>query len=222
MNFLDIQNEIISTRFDESRRAQVKLWIQSRYATLWSAANWNFRHVLDASFAVTSGANNPTMPTDLSSVEAIIDNFGQPLAYLGPMAWRDQFLSSSTVTGQPSSYTMVAGQVYLGPTPQASATFLISYARRVSHLDASGNVVSGNLSADTDRPIWSQTNFAEYDYILVLDGMMLGQQMLNDPTAYTLQGQRDELLQAMKSDLVGSVEGEYMGQWGGSLVGGYS
>lgn len=214
MNYVDIQNEIISLRFDESRRDQVKNWIKIRYAALWAQADWNFRDVMDASLPIVAGSNTPVMPSDLSSVEAIVDNYGQALGYLEPMAWRDTFLSSSTVTGTPIAYTMIAGQAYLGPTPQSSATFLISYDRRVSRL-VGGVVTSGNFSGDSDKPIWSTTGFEEYDYLLVLDAMMLGQQVLNDPTAYTLQGQRDELFQAMKGDLVGNTEGEFRGQWGG-------
>ena len=218
MNFRDIQDEIIALRFDESQRDRVKRWVQSRYAALWASDDWNFKRVLNANLTITGGSNTPTMLSDVASVESLYDQFGAPVPYVDPQDWRDVFNDpSETPTTQPYAYTIVAGQVYLGPTPSGSTTFKISYSRRVSHLSGT-TVTVGNLSADSDLPIWSVSPFSEYDYILVIDGMMLGQQLLNDPTAYTLSGQRDDLFQAMKDDLVGETKGEVMGQWGGTLA----
>ena len=219
MTFLDIQNEIINLRFDESRRSQIKSWIQARYAALWASDDWNFKRVLNANLTVTGGSNTPTMPSDISSIESVYDQFGAPVPYIDPQDWRDVFNDpSETPTTQPYAYTSVAGQIYLGPTPAGSTTFKISYERRVSHLDSSNNVTAGNLTNDTDKPIWSTGIYGEYDYLLVIDAMMLGQQLLNDPTAYTLQGQRDDMFQAMRNDFVGETKGEVMGQWGGTLA----
>lgn len=209
MTFKDIQDEVIALRFDESRRASVKRWINARYAAIWSEADWHFKHVTDASLAVTGGSTAPTTPNELLRVDALYDDNGARLIELSPDRYRD-YATNDTSSARPAYYTVIDHQILLWPKPDASYTFKLSYERRLAHVDAGSGIIGGVLVNDGDQPIWE----AEYDYALVVDAALMGAQLLDDLGAPDLQAQRDTLVQAMKDDLV--RQDNDIVQWGAS------
>lgn len=214
MTFKELQDEVIAMRFDESRRTSVKSWINLRYAAIWNKQDWTFKHVAGVSLAVVAGNKLPSLPEDFSRSEGIFDQYGEPLSYLDPSDWNDYFSDPQLTNGAPWAYKIVDREVYLGPTPEATTTFTINYVRRMAHVDGATTLdTPGTMVQDDDQPIWE----AEYDYTLVVDACILGQQMLNDPTWSQLVPQRDELLAGMERDLARSQEGETFGPWGGDL-----
>jgi len=209
MNFKDLQDEVLATRFDESQRPRVKRWLNLRYQWLWNQADWNFKHVPASDFVITGGSATPTMPGDFARVGELYDDQGTPLGYLKPSDWDEYNLPPNQASNVRSSYfTVIDRQIYLYPTPSA-ATYKLSYKRRLSHVDASVGVIGGIFVEDGDQPLWP----AEHDYVLVVDAVILGQQMSQDPTWTMLVEQRDQLLASMKRDLV-VEQAEQFEQWG--------
>lgn len=207
MTYKDFQDSVIATRFDESDRAEIKRWLDLRYQWIWSAADWNFRRVAMSTLAVAGGSRTPAMPSDFSRPNRLYDDLGCRLDYLAPAKWEERFLGD-TSSVRPVAYTVSDRQLYLGPTPDKDYSFSLSYDRRLSHVDPSLGVIGGTMQDDGDQPLWP----AEHDYLLVVDTVILGQQMRQDPTWQTLIRQRDELLEGMKRDLVGGPSEEIIVQ----------
>lgn len=145
----------------------------------------------------------------------LVDIDGTPLTYYEPVEFTRTFAAEQTTTGTPAAYTVVDREIVLSPSPAASTTFALSYVRRLARIEGSSGLVrAGSLSSDDDQPLWD----AEYDYTLVIDATILGQQMLNDPTWQYLVPQRDELVETMTRDLTRAERGEQFGPWGGAAV----
>lgn len=219
MTYKNIQDEVIALRFDTSLLSSVKQWINMSYAKIWAEADWVFKHVNAASFSVVGGNNSPTMPADFGEIEGLYDNFGTRIEYLAPDVWRD-FYSDPTIPSSATSvaYTVVNGQVLLGPTPGSSATYKLAYERRVSYLATGVTLTQGAMSGDTDVPLWP----AEYHYALVLDACLIGGNLMDDLGAPAIQAERDALLAAMKDDLTSETSNEPGTQWGGNLSDSYA
>ena len=209
MTFEQIQDSVIALRFHEGKRTEVKNWINTAYQKIWNEANWSFKKVRDQNFSITAGDSTPTMPTDLSKVTQITDFNGSPLVYIPDWQY-DEAFAGDTATGVPQYYTVIDRQVHLAPIPSGNSTFKISYKRRLSHVDPVSGVVGGIMVEDGDQPIWA----AEYDYVLVLEATIIGQQTEKDPNWRELQPQRDALLISMREDLTSDVSGQVL-QWGG-------
>lgn len=211
MTFKALQDEVIALRFDDSRRASVKSWLNTRYAALWALEDWHFKHVKGAALAITAGDATPTMPSDFAKSEGLYDHNGDRLTYIDPDVYRDAYLNPNvSAADPPCDYAVIDRELWLGPAPSANRTFTLAYERRLSHIDGpSGLAAAGVMVNDSDQAIWE----AEYDYLLVLEAAMFGQQLLNDPTWTMLQPQRDELLEAMRRDLITQQHGE-LEVWG--------
>jgi hypothetical protein len=216
VTFKQLQDEILALRFtgDESRRASAKSWINLSYTTIWDHDDWTFKHVHGSSLSVTTGDTTPTMPSDFGNAEALYDANQDQMVYLDPIDWRDAF-ENTAATGPVDAYTVIDGQIYVGPVPSAGQTLTLDYTRRVAHIDgATGLVAAGLMVNDSDQPVWN----AEFDYLLVLDASTYGGSLLGDLDVQSVQQKRDELLAAMRNAMVGSVINErpqVPGSWPG-------
>lgn len=199
MTRAQLRTELQATGFGTST-AEVtsqNAWLDMGYAFVWAAADWLFKKVDQASLTVTAADSTPTMPTDLGSVDWINDNYGCEMIRLDPEEFDAYFAVVPTQSGPPWGYKVVNRIVTLGPTPSAAATFTWSYRRRVTHYDVANAIVAGPMSVDTDYPFWP----AEHHHVLVYHAAMVGHALRSNPAAVTMQGLRDDALEAMKEDL---------------------
>lgn len=212
MTFKQLQDEAILLRFNEGNRASVKSWLNLRYAAIWAKADWHFKHVRNQNVSVTASDPTPTIPNDFAKSEGIYDGNGDALTYLTPREFDGEaYQVPATTAPTPGYFTIVDRELWLFPTPPGTATYKLSYLRRLAHIDSgTGLAAAGVMVNDSDSPIWD----AEYDYLLVLEAVILGCQVLEFPYA-DLVAQRDEILAAMIADLVGGQQGELQ-QWGDS------
>jgi hypothetical protein len=208
LTYLELQNAVRAIRAYDLD--QVKSALNLRYSAIWGMADWSFKHVLGADLALTAGDRTPAMPADFAESEGLYDADGCPLVYLEPHVWSENF-SDDTSIGTPGYYTVQDRQIHLAPIP-GTATFKIDYRRRLAHVDASTGITPGVMVADTDQPLWS----AEYDYALVVDtAMFILQVIQRDRSWRELKEQRDELLQAMRDDLLAGNQSTEPIFWGG-------
>lgn len=193
--FLELQDEVIARRFNTALRTSIKMWLNNRYNRIWNLADWTFKHTSSA-ITVTAGDNSPAMPADFAKAEALYDQFGDPLPYVSPRRWEEAYVYATS--GVAEAYTVINRQIFLGPKVVAAATLTLPYIRRLCHVDAGTGVTPGIMVADTDQPIWP----AEHDYLLVTDTIILGMQLEKDNGWRDLIPERDELVRAMRDDLV--------------------
>lgn len=212
MTFKELQDEVIALRFESSQRASIKSWINLRYSYIWNLADWGFKTVSQIDLPVTAASRTPTMPPDLAKVLDVYDTTGCQLNFLPRQNFESMYPPTGIYasTSTQGDYTVIDRQIYLDFAPGSNQTFKIDYKRRLSHVDTVAGITGGIMIEDADQPLWP----AEHDYALVVDTVILGQQILNDPTWTQLVPQRDELLQSMKNDLTWNKE-ETVTQWSG-------
>lgn len=203
LTFVDLQNEVLSFRFSEGRRASCKRWLNSRYSQVWSAAEWPFKRMDRYALAVTAGSNQPTMPSDFRRAINLYDERGQVLEYQDQAYFNELYGPVYSTSGRITAYTVVNGQIYLGYVPGSSVTYRLDYQRRLTA-----------MTADSDTSLIP----AEHRYMLVAGAMATGLKEENDPTYRGLEDEFNTLLAAMMEDLLPADQGETW-QFGRDMLG---
>lgn len=207
MTFQQLFLECIDLHFmpEDVKPSNVKRWVNLAEMELWNAADWVFKRVAASSLPIVAGSRTPVMPTDFGKTRVLVDNNGDELKYLDPQDWERAY-AADTSTGPPHEFTVINRQIFVGPTPSASATFKHGYRRRYAHLNAASAVVAGTMALGDDVPLWD----VEFHYVLVPWAMLLGG-TLTDQVAFArghvfsyasvFESQRDDALEAMKDEL---------------------
>lgn len=216
MTFRELQDEVLTLRFKEGRRPSSKLWINTRYGDIWSAADWPFKHVSPSNVAVTTGNANPVLPAGFRRAHRIYDQYGNPLSEMLPQDFDDayRYYAVNNVTGQPTDFKVVNGVLTLGPTPNVTATFTVAYERGPVHYNGSSVETALPMTADSDTPIWDSS----YHYILVFGAMSMGLRLENDPSWPAVEDEFRNELSGMMNELLPPDRGETT-QFGRDLLG---
>lgn len=194
MTFGDILDAVIRDVFDPTDRTAAKTWVNARYGMMWGAAEWSFRQA-SANVTVTGGSSTVTsLPADLRVATGLDTDDGVPLKMF--REYRDfarRFVgTSNAVSGTPWAFTDLNGVLYVGPTPAASGTYLLSYEKAVTL-----------LVGESDVPAIPP----EYHLALVhggkAEGMVMKNILLSDPPEQKWQ----EALQSMRQDYLVTVRG---------------
>jgi hypothetical protein len=124
VNFLALQGKVMSDRFDESQRGDVKDWINAAYWQLWSVENWTFVQARVTNASVTSGVNTlGGVPADLNTARSLMRGDGTPVHQLPMLELEQRFYDPrSPSIGLPECYADLAGVIYLGPIPNETAS----------------------------------------------------------------------------------------------------
>lgn len=200
LNRLQLRDAVLGRRFPASSQATNALrWIDTAYADVWTALQadgrmWSFELVFRANFAVTASAT-PTMPADFADAIELRDDAGNKLQRLSAQEFSEEFGVDSS--GGSWAYTVANRQIHLGPTPGASATFKLTYRRRLSHFQSNQTtVVAGFMDEDGDYPLWP-----DHHGILIPRATAIGLQEVNDPTWQAPQEEYERQLARMRADL---------------------
>lgn len=190
MNFLALQNAVISGAFDETLRAEVKEWVNHRYQELWSSDEWVFRYAT-ALVGVTSGSMQvAALPVDLGIVLSVQDADGNPLTPMtDPREFYATYVSSTgNLVGRPEAFCAVNNTLLVGPTSnETRADYTLVYERAIVL-----------LAADSDTPVFP----AGHHLILVSGAKATGFKMRG---IFLWQQHDDEWergLEAMRRDLL--------------------
>jgi hypothetical protein len=168
MNFLEIQNEVITNRFDASQRPQVKNWINFKYGRLWALENWTFKYQL-TTLSVSSGATSIARGT-VGDIIRIWDKTISP-GYSGVLAVRPEDLwdvGSQTTTGAPYEFSVIGNTIYFERPMEQNRTFQV-----ISTIPFTA------LINDGDNPLLP----SEFHYLLVSGATAVGLTRENDPAA---------------------------------------
>jgi hypothetical protein len=198
LTYLNLQDAILGRRFPAaSQRANSKRWLATAYQDVWSAADWTFKRVSRATFAVVSGNNQPTMPATFGDAIELFDNQGARLLRLSEEDFERAYADSivTVTTGVPVAYMVVNRQIHLAPIPSVTANFALSYTRRVSCRDTALAVKAGVMSVDTDYPLWD-----DHHSVLIPRAVAIGLIELNDSTSDAAQAEYERQLARMRDD----------------------
>jgi hypothetical protein len=190
---------ILGRRFPAASQTTNALrWLGTAYSDVWHASDWTFKRVSLSNLSVVAGTRTPTMPTDYGESLLLVDQYGDELERMPQEQFEATFASdfALNVRGAPWAFTVVSGQLILGPIPSTTATFLHSYQRRVSHLQSDqATVQAGFMDADADYPLWS-----DHHGVLIPRAVAIGLQELNDPTWQEPQQEYERQLSRMEED----------------------
>lgn len=141
MNYLALQNAVMSDRFDESQRGDVKTWINARYWQLWNEEEWTFRYAT-ATVSVTAGSKTVTgLPSDFLIARSLQRGDGDSLVSLPATEFeRVYYNARTTETGLPEAYTVIGGTIFVGPAANETASdYQLVYQREYTALSADGD-----------------------------------------------------------------------------------
>jgi hypothetical protein len=205
MTFKELQDFTMLSRFNEGQRGTVKTWVNYQWAKVWSGYDWEWKHVGPTNVAVTSGDSSPPMPTDFANALGLFNEDGDPLAPLPPGEFDRRYQGEEP--GTPEAFKVVANQVYLGPTPDASETMQLAYLRRVGY-HAAGDTSSftvGSMLNDSDVPAFLPV---EHHPLIGLRAARMGMRLEQDPSWRELEEELREAEAFMVAELLPDPGGE--------------
>lgn len=189
MTFAEIQNAVLTGRFSEVKRAECKNWVNYRYLRLWGRQPWTFkRETLTA--AVAAGAM--TEPTDLGDVIAVFRGDGSEVYYTDPATFQRRYGGSAAPVGAGYEYTIVNGQITVGP--QDSGTYTLVQDKQAPL-----------LAGDADVPLIP----LEYHQMLVAGGASIGLRRENDPTWQALEEEWQQALADLEQGYLADHRGQH-------------
>jgi hypothetical protein len=189
MDFLALQNDVLSDRFSESKRANAKNWINYRYGRLWAAEDWTFKYAL-VSYNVALGASTIPLGTIQRPI-ALWDTTTSP-SYTPIESSRPEIFynDASTASSVPVGFTVVGSNIILNQP--------VSGARTYQVLGELGFVA---LAADGDTPLIP----SEFHLILSHGATAEGLKDENDPSWQGKEADYDSAYQDLKKGYLVNV-----------------
>lgn len=200
---------VLGRRFPAASQAtNATRWLASAYQDVWSASDWEFKRVSRQALEVVAGSTTPTMPADFQSATSLFDDAGDEIPRMSEEVFESAYGHdfADSWRGSVEAFTVVNRQIVLGPTPQASLTFRLSYRRRLAHKESDGTTVTaGFMNEEDDYPIWD-----DHHAILIPRAQAIGLQEMSDPTWQLAQNEYERELERMQEDYATPL----VGQWG--------
>lgn len=191
MNFGQILDAVCDNNgIPASSRTTAKDWVVYRHAWIWAANNWTFKQATgDITFTADQQAADA--PTDVQSVFAVYDATGQPLTGIRDLRRFFDLYNTlgGTGGGGPEAYTVVDGQVLVGPQGDGSVGMIVYQKALPSLVDDDD---------ETGLP-------AGFDLALVHGGKAEGYKMLNVPLSQTFDADFTAAVTAMENDWLEAV-----------------
>jgi len=196
LTYKDIQDELVGERFGVGLLTPIKRWITLRYAQIWGDSEWPFKRVWRENWSVTSVT--PTMPAAYWKTTKLVRTDGTEVVYLEPNAFDSSYPVGGQGSGPPAHFTVVNGQIILGPAISGTASLIHSYERRPCRYTAADVLTPGTMVADTDYPVWP----VDWHYALVVGATSTGLKVQNDPTWDSLESEFGSIIVSMREDLL--------------------
>jgi len=194
VDFVTIQNRVLSDRFDESKRAAAKDWINYRYGRLWAAEDWTFK-LQQTDLVAAYGSNNVSLGT-IGDIVAISYAPYTSFTQLKAVRPEEFYPISSTTNGVPSAYSIIGDKIYFDTPQDVQRTFKVVSEKAFAL-----------LSADGDIPAFP----SEWHYVLVHGAAAEGLVQENDPSGELFETKYKEGLDDMKAEFLSS--GTFMGAY---------
>jgi hypothetical protein len=184
MTFGQILDDVLGNpdRFEAEMRGRAGRSVNIRYAHLWGLEDWTFR------FAYTdlTASGNVLSPTalDFGTPLYLWDPEGNQLLYLDTEEFAVNYPPGSS-PGSAAAWTVIAGEILLGPTPVSGGSYRCYYRRRLSQ-----------LVDEAEYPMIPP----EYHLTLVHGGRAELLAVSDDPTYDHMERQFQQDIEAMKRE----------------------
>jgi hypothetical protein len=166
MNFLELQDAVLTDRFGEDKRASAKRWINYRYGRLWSTEDWSFKRAV-GTVLIPYGSSEVSMG-DFQRILGLWDSTIAPSdTSLEAYRPEDFYGNHSTVSGTPYGFTVVGNSIRTNQPVSSNRT-----------LTAVGELAFIPLVADGDEPLLPE----EFHMTIVSGAIAQGLREENDPT----------------------------------------
>ena len=166
MNFLEIQNAVLTDRFREPKRAAAKRWINYRYGRVWASEDWAFKRQI-ATVTLNSGAQSTAL-TGFHRILGLWDSStGSLYSEIDPIRPEDYYGKTAVTQASPTGFTIVGNTIYFDRAASGAKSYQVI-----------GELAFTELSADGDVPLLP----AEFHYLLVPGAIAVGLREENDPT----------------------------------------
>jgi hypothetical protein len=196
----DLLDEILLDRFELSHRPRALKALNNRYAHLWAIEDWTWKYA-HIPVTVTAGSQTASgLPADFGVPYYLWDENASPLSYV--QIDQFTFVYSTGTVGSPAAWTVVNGQILLGPTPNRDASFSTYYRKHLVPLSDEGQT--------TQVPL-------EFQLALVHGGRAELLAFYSDPTAAGEEEQWQMDLDALRRDYLADAAGE-PAMWSSDLV----
>ena len=189
MTYLELQTEVLSDRFDEGKRANVKNWLNYRYGRLWGMEDWTFKTQI-SDLAVSAGLSQIAKGS-IGSILAIYDATTSPY-FSDTFAVRpEQINAYATLTsGVPYNFTVIGDNLIFERPMDTNRTFKVINEKKFTA-----------LSADGDIPLIP----TEYHLLLASGASSHGLRLENDPSWQAFEDEWTRGIDDMKKNYLADV-----------------
>lgn len=189
MDFLEIQNSVLTDRFSEEKRDAVKQAINSRYGRLWLTAGWSFRFAMD-DVVVPSGANSfdkGAFHTPIEIYDSTQTGYWKRVNSVIP---QDFLPYRQNYSAYPIEFTVIGDTVFLDRNAPGDVT-----------LQVYGELAWVPLINAADVPLLP----LEFHYMLVVGAASDQLKLENDPSYKPLEDTWEKMLEDMKKGYLGNT-----------------
>lgn len=166
MTFLELQNEVLSDRFAETKRPNAKRWINYRYGRLWAAEDWTFKYAV-VSYNLALNASTIPLGTIQRPI-SVWDSTTSPGYDMSEAIRPEVFYDTATRTpGVPVGFTVIGSNIMLSNPASSARTYQVL-----------GQLGFVELSADGDVPLIP----SEFHLLLAQGAAAEGLKDENDPS----------------------------------------
>lgn len=189
MTFLELQTDVMADRFDSSRLASVKGWINYRYGRLWAGEDWTFKYAV-VSYNVALNQSSVALNTIQRPI-AVWDTTISPSYQPMPAERPEVFYSgASRAASIPARFTVIGTNLILDRP-----------ASRATTLQVLGELAFVPLVADGDIPLIP----SEFHMMLSHGASAEGLRERNDPFWQDKEASFAAAYQDMKRGYLSSV-----------------
>lgn len=194
MNFQQLQDEVLSNRFNPNQRPQSKNWLNYRYGRLWAMENWSFKTQV-STLNVAGNASSIARGT-IGDIIGIWDTTVAP-SYSPMTAMRAEDLwnfARATQSGAPYDFTVVGNTIYFErPMDSARSFYVLS------------TIPFTSLVNDTDIPLIP----VEFHEVLVAGAASHGLRTENDPAWQSFEQDWQQGIEDMKAGYLTNLRTAY-------------
>jgi hypothetical protein len=185
MNFLDLQTAVMSDRFNETERTDVKNWINYVGAKVYEMEDWTFR-ITTTTLTTDATGTVTNLPANFGEAQAVWLSDGSRLTPLhDPNDFDDRYFGVSSYTsGTAAEYTISGPTMMVGP-PSVLTGIRLRYQKDWTQLVADGDT--------PDLP-------AEVHPGVAIAAMKWGTAIKSDPSWLGLGDALSEVLETLRAN----------------------
>lgn len=190
MTFSQIQDEVLSDRFDASKRPSVKNWINYRYGRLWGMMPWTFKYQISP-LTIPQGSSTVARGSSIGRIEAIYD-YTNSTSYsaTGPLRPEDFYAMASLNSGTPFNWTVVGDNIIFDRPASGTRTLTVVNEQKWTQ-----------LVNDSDTPLIP----TEFHLLLAFGAASHGLKLENDPSWESHEADWQQGIEDMKANYLTPV-----------------